>query len=282
MPEQQEQLSPQALRGAKVKAEFAPAVDAAAPDAHAADGAAAEQVPPGSKWKRLWKEQIRPLAVMLLVLFSVRSSIADWNVVPTGSMKPSIIEGDRILVNKLAYDLKFPFTTWHLAQWSDPKRGEVVVFDSPEDGTRLVKRVIGMPGDTIQLIKNNLYVNGQPAVYTPLDFNTQSQITPNEQRQYLFQYSKESVAGFSHPIILIPPYRYNPGAENDKRTWGPVTVPPGNYFMMGDNRDMSKDSRFIGFVPRGNIIGRSSAVLLSLNYDNYYMPRSQRWFRGLP
>src|SRR5205085_6755816 len=82
MPEQQEQLSPQTLHGAKVKAEFAPAVDAAAPIAPETQGAAEEQVPPGSKWKRLWKEQVRPLAIMLLVLFSVRSSIADWNVVP--------------------------------------------------------------------------------------------------------------------------------------------------------------------------------------------------------
>src|SRR5207248_6523982 len=100
---------------------------------------------------QFWREQIRPLAVMLIALFSVRSSLADWNVVPTGSMKPTIIEGDRILVNKLAYDLKVPFTTWHIAEWSNPQRGDIVVFYSPHDEKRLVKRVIGLPGDSIEL-----------------------------------------------------------------------------------------------------------------------------------
>src|SRR5262245_13885048 len=121
---------------------------------------------------RFWKEQIRPLAILILVLCSFRSAIADYNVVPTGSMKPSIIEGDRIFVNKLAYDLKVPFTTWHIATWADPHRGDVVVFESPKDGTRLVKRVIGIPGDTIQLINNQLFVNGKSAGYGVLDADT--------------------------------------------------------------------------------------------------------------
>src|SRR5215831_15298421 len=98
------------------------------------------------KW---WKQTVRPLLIVALIIFSIRSSLADWNDVPTGSMKPTILEGDRIFVNKLAYDLKVPFTTWHVAEWSNPKRGEIVVFDSPKDGQRLVKRVIGVPGDTV-------------------------------------------------------------------------------------------------------------------------------------
>src|SRR5205814_7105646 len=91
--------------------------------------------------RKLWKEEIQPLVILALVPFSIRSSLADWNDVPTGSMKPTILEGDRVYVNKLAYDLKVPFTTWHLAQWDNPKRGEIVVFYSPHDGKRLVKRV---------------------------------------------------------------------------------------------------------------------------------------------
>ena len=82
----------------------------------------------------------KPFVFVILIVLSFRSSIADWNDVPTGSMKPTILEGDRIFVNKLAYDLKVPFTTWHLAQWGDPRRGEVIVFYSPADGVRLVKR----------------------------------------------------------------------------------------------------------------------------------------------
>src|ERR1041384_5377117 len=98
--------------------------------------------------RKLWKEEIRPLVILALVLFSIRSSLADWNDVPTGSMKPTIVEGDRVFVNKLAYDFKVPFTTWHQAEWSNPRRGDIVVFYSSHDGKRLVKRVIGLPGDT--------------------------------------------------------------------------------------------------------------------------------------
>src|SRR5881227_3277938 len=105
------------------------------------------------KWLR---QELRPLLIMALVVFSIRSSLADWNDVPTGSMKPTILEGDRVFVNKLAYDLKVPFTTWHVAQWDNPRRGEIVVFYSPYDGKRLVKRVIGLPGDTIELHHDRL------------------------------------------------------------------------------------------------------------------------------
>src|SRR6516162_5299237 len=106
-----------------------------------------------------WRKDIRPLLITALAMFAVRSSLADWNDVPTGSMKPTILEGDRVYVNKLAYDLKVPFTTMHLAQWSDPQRGDIVVFYSPYDGKRLVKRVIGLPGDTLELRNNSLVIN---------------------------------------------------------------------------------------------------------------------------
>ena len=104
----------------------------------------------------------------LLILTAVRSAIADWNDVPSGSMNPTIVEGDRVFVNKLAYDLKIPFTTWHIAQWSNPKRGDIVVFFSPADGIRLVKRVIGLPGDRIEMVNDKLFINGVAAHYEPL------------------------------------------------------------------------------------------------------------------
>src|SRR5271155_1268802 len=102
------------------------------------------------RWKNAWREA-KSLLFTIIILMAVRSAIADWNDVPTGSMNPTIVQGDRVFVNKLAYDLKVPFTTWHLAQWSNPKRGDIVVFFSPVDGTRLVKRVIGLPGDQVEL-----------------------------------------------------------------------------------------------------------------------------------
>src|ERR1700761_6186787 len=117
------------------------------------------------KWEKFVRVEAKPMLIIACVLFAMRSAVADWNDVPTGSMKPTIMEGDRIFVNKLAYDLKVPFTTWHLAQWDNPKRGDIVVFFSPADGERLVKRVIGLPGDRIELRNDQLFVNDQPLKY---------------------------------------------------------------------------------------------------------------------
>src|SRR3954452_11119049 len=112
--------------------------------------------------------ETRGFVLMLLVVSSLRSALADWNDVPTGSMKPTIQEGDRVVVNKLAYDLKVPFTTIEIAKWGDPRRGDIVVLFSPVDGTRLVKRVIAVPGDRVAMLNNQLYVNGKAAHVAPL------------------------------------------------------------------------------------------------------------------
>src|SRR5215217_8297714 len=228
----------------------------------------------------VWKQRsvrflraARPFVFVVLIVLSFRSTIADWNDVPTGSMKPTILEGDRIFVNKLAYDLKVPFTTWHLAQWDNPRRGEVVVFYSPQDGVRLVKRVIGEPGDVIDLRDNRLIVNGVPAAYQPLDPEVVKQMGAEASS---LEFSAEVLGAKTHPMMTIP-FVY-PRA----RTFGPFAVPPGQYFMMGDNRDNSNDSRFYGAVPRERIVGRASKVVLSLDPEHYYKPRWGRFFRPLP
>src|SRR3954466_16186551 len=149
-----------------------------------------------------WRKDGKSLLIMVLVLFVFRSAIADWNDVPTGSMKPTIIEGDRVFVNKLAYDLKFPFTTWHMVQWDNPKRGEIVVFFSPADGIRLVKRVVGVPGDKIQLVNNELLVNGKPAQYEPLPQKIIDAIPASEQPAHKF--ATETVQEKSHAVMLTP------------------------------------------------------------------------------
>src|SRR3989442_10566823 len=95
----------------------------------------------------LWREWIRPVVVIAAVVFPLKSAVADWNWVPTGSMKPTILEGDLVFVNKLAFDLKVPFTRFHLAEWKQPSHGDIVILFSPQDETRLVKRVIACPGD---------------------------------------------------------------------------------------------------------------------------------------
>jgi signal peptidase I len=104
--------------------------------------------------KKLWEfwwEWAKPLLIVVAIMAPLRSVVADWNDVPSGSMRPTILVGDRIWVNKLAYDLKVPFSTVHVMTWSDPQRGDIIVFRSPADGKRLVKRVVAVPGDLVEL-----------------------------------------------------------------------------------------------------------------------------------
>jgi signal peptidase I len=221
---------------------------------------------------RIWRERVRPLVVLVIVLTSFRSAVADWNDVPTGSMKPSIVEGDRIFVNKLAYGLKVPFTTWHLARWDTPRRGEVVVFNSPRDGVRLVKRVVGLPGDVIELRDGRLLINGDPTEYRPTDASFLQALSDVERRQHTLK--TEMLGEHPHPVM-------HQGRWND-RSYDPVRVPEGHYFMLGDNRDNSADSREIGFVPLDQIVGRSSRVAMSFDYERWFAPRWERFFKPLP
>ena len=222
--------------------------------------------------RQYWRKEIRPILIMAVILFSIRSSLADWNDVPSGSMNPTIIEGDRVYVNKLAYDLKVPFTTWHIAQWANPQRGDIVVFYSPYDGTRLVKRVIGLPGDTVELRDDHLIINGQSVNYEPLNPDISGQLPVDEQLQS--QFATEQLPSHPHPVMAIP-------GMPAKRTFGPVTVPPGHYFMMGDNRDNSFDSRYYGAVERSRILGKATDVVWSLNKSDYWLPRAGRFFKPL-
>lgn len=229
------------------------------------------------KWKtrllRFWREWARPLIVVLVVCGSFRSAIADWNDVPTGSMKPTIVEGDRIFVNKLAYGLRVPFTSWQVIERSGPQRGDIVIFFSPQDGVRMVKRVIGLPGDRIELRDNRVYVNGKSALYGKLDDDIIAVIPPETRSRH--QFAQEIFAGPPHPMMTTP-------QTGSRKTYGPIEVPPGTYFMMGDNRDNSRDSRWFGCVPRDLIVGRATRVVLSVDPDRHYLPRWGRFFQGLP
>src|SRR5256885_12422263 len=144
--------------------------------------------------------EIRVFALMLLVVTSLRSALADWNDVPTGSMKPTIQEGDRVVVNKLAYDLKIPFTMVEVAKWGDPKRGDIVVLFSPADNVRLVKRVIGLPGDRVAMINNALFINGKP-VTNPA---TSDPVSDSEQGVVFI--ADENLDGRDHKIMITPQY----------------------------------------------------------------------------
>ena len=221
---------------------------------------------------RRWFLELRSIFVLALAVFAVRSSLADWNDVPSGSMKPTILEGDRVYVNKLAYDLKVPFTTLHLVEWGNPKRGDIVVFYSPYDGKRLVKRVIGLPGDTIELRDDTLILNGTMVEQQSFNGASLPDLSPTDRATHLF--ATENLPGRSHPIATWP-------AVPARRNFGPLTVPTGEFFMMGDNRDDSFDSRYYGPVERKRILGRASAAVLSFDRAHYWVPRWHRFFTAL-
>lgn len=210
---------------------------------------------------KAWREN-RSLLLFILLMSVFRSAVADWNEVPTGSMQPTIVEGDRIWVNKMAYDVRVPFTHISLKKIADPARGDIIIFDSEVSDKRLVKRVVGIPGDTVELRNNQLIINGERLAYTSVAATASTKDL------------QENLLGVEHLIRID-------SRGTPLSSFKPVSVPAGYYLALGDNRDNSADSRMIGFVPRDEIVGRSRSVVLSLNYDNFYIPRKDRFFHRL-
>ncbi|MES2106424.1 MAG: signal peptidase I, partial [Pseudomonadota bacterium] len=199
--------------------------------------------------------------LFLLCMLMVRSALADWYQVPSSSMYPTLVEGDRVIADRLAYDVKIPFTDVIVKHIADPQRGDIVTFSSPEDGMRLVKRLIAVPGDVVEMKDEHLIINGVKGDYQLLAAD-KKHLTP--EREYAGEQLvlHESLGKLQHGIIVMP-------EKLAMRNFGPVKVPEGQYLMLGDNRDNSKDSRFIGFVKRELITGRVKRLLFSLDGDNY-------------
>lgn len=210
---------------------------------------------------KVWRNN-KAFVLFLLLMFVFRSAVADWNSVPTGSMKPTIVEGDRIFINKMAYDVRLPFTRISLYRHAHPERGDIIVFDSEVSEIRLVKRVIGLPGDTIEMRRNKVFINGEALVYEDISVSEGSFDRTEDLlgRQYKVRVRKSG---------------------SQVSSFAATEVPAGHYLALGDNRDSSADSRAIGFVPRDEIVGRSRSVVMSLDYDNYYMPRADRFFHSI-
>ena len=215
-----------------------------------------------NKWCLQVLKEHRSLLCFVILMTVFRSSFADWNTVPTGSMKPTILEGDRILVNKMAYDIRIPFTLTSLYKTGDPARGDIIIFDSTASDLKLVKRVIGIPGDVVELENNVLRINGEQLSYDSISSTRSTEDL------------SENLLGLEHVV------RVNKSGSS-LSSFQPVTVPADYYLALGDNRDNSSDSRVIGFVPRREIVGRTRSVVMSFNYDNYYIPRSDRFFHAL-
>lgn len=206
----------------------------------------------------------------MLCMVVFRSAVADWNVVPTGSMQPTIRIGDRILVDKLAYDVRLPLTHVSLLHLADPQRGDIVVLDSQAAHERLVKRVIGLPGDRVTMRGNVIFINGHAARYVAGSYAG----IRDDQRDPA-HYEIEHYGVMRHAIRLSD-YRPSPASN-----FGPVQVPPGHYLLLGDDRDNSMDSRYFGFFPRNAIVGRARHVVASLDPEHHYLPRADRFGAAL-
>ncbi|WP_423709100.1 signal peptidase I [Undibacterium sp. WLX3042] len=221
------------------------------------------------KLKKLFSQN-KGFIVFMFGMALVRGALADYYLVPSSSMYPTLLEGDRVICDRIAYDIKLPLTDVILKHVSDPQRGDIVTFSSPEDGTRLVKRLIAVPGDVVEMRDERLLINGQTANYEAAQVATPDQLTPQREYKGLQQVYKEQLGSLNHHIIVMP-------ERASMRNFGPVRVPQGEYLMLGDNRDNSKDSRYIGFVKRELITGQVKRLMFSLNGDDYYLPRFERF-----
>ena len=210
--------------------------------------------------------------LLFLFLFGVfRTAVADWNPIPSGSMRPNLLEGDVVFVNRLAFDLKLPLTDIVVTHLGDPQRGDVVTFSSPKDGTRLIKRVIAVPGDVVEMRDEHLVINGEAAGYSLAGEGPEKLLGGGVTTA---QQLVETVNGARRRIQVMP-------QVNARRDFAPVTIPKDQFLMLGDNRDNSADSRFIGLVPRALLIGRAERVLVSADMLGNWMPRTERFGMSL-
>ena len=186
------------------------------------------------KMKSKWREYLESLIIAALIAFVVRSFVVQAFKIPSSSMEPTLLIGDHLLVNRLSYAVKVPFTDIVLLRLGKPERGDVVVFRYPVDRTKdFIKRVIAKEGDVVEIKDKVVYINGNRVDYPQ--------------------------AVYAEPSII-------PGFLNQRDNTGPVTVPRDSYFVMGDNRDRSLDSRFWGFVKYDDLVGR--ALILYFSWDN--------------
>lgn len=208
--------------------------------------------------------------LLALGLPCFRSVVADWNDVPSRAMQPTILAGDRVLVSKAAYDLRVPLSRARIARRSEPQRGDVVVFFSPEDQKRLLKRVVGTPGDRLEMRDGFLYLDSQPVTYEPLEANELKALRlRGEIDESAYQVWQEHLGEHRHLMML-------PRTPIGRGDFVPLIVPAGKYFVIGDNRANSRDSRFFGFVDRDAIVGKVTRVVFSVT--DSMSPRRGRWF----
>ena len=210
---------------------------------------------------------------ILLIVLIIRSFIIQPFRVPTGSLEPTVAPGDFILVNQFAYGLRFPAFGWKFLPIGKPKRGEIAVFHWPVDPHKdFVKRVIGLPGDSISYVNKILYINGKKAPQKFLRYTTDSNSVHGP--SWTVKVMQEDLLGVKHNIYVCAANATQCPISN-VQNFHDVVVPKGEYFMMGDNRDDSDDSRYWGFVPEKDLVGKAFLVWMSWNSAT----SSVRWHR---
>jgi signal peptidase I len=213
----------------------------------------------------------RAFLALLLAFGLARTAVADYNPVPSSSMHPTILEGDVVLVNRLAYNLKIPLTNIVLARLADPKRGDIATFASPQDGRRLIKRIVGLPGDVVSMQDKRLLINGHPVEYSLVAIGSEQ---AGDGHRLPVLEMREDLG--DHPYAI----QWLEGTAS-AATFGPLVIPPDRYLVLGDNRDNSADSRYIGLVPRALLIGRASRILVSAAITDNWLPRLDRFGKSL-
>jgi signal peptidase I len=194
---------------------------------------------PPTLGERAKREALAWLWIILIFLF-IYGVVGQARVIPSSSMEPTLLVGDHLIMDRLGYDAGVPFTNWHVSLWRMPKRQQIIILRPPYGGADLIKRVIGMPGDTLEIHDGSVWINN---------------------------------------VRLLEPYIKEP--MNPYDTFGPVNIPDGNYFVMGDNRADSYDSRYWGTVPRANVIGTPMLIYLSINDPPAPgMTQTQAWEPG--
>lgn len=220
--------------------------------------------------KNLWRDN-KGFVFFIGLMFVFRSAVADWNFVPSSSMNPTLISGNRVVVNKLAYSVRVPFTLHQIAAWGSPARGDVITFDSPKDEVNLIKRVIAVAGDRVEMADNRLTINGKAIERKLVDA---ARSVPTESGVLLAEVWSEQIGAKCFEVARI-------AAVNRSTEFEAVQVPAGHVLVLGDSRDNSNDSRFIGFIDEQRITGQAVRVAMSHNLDRFYLPRASRWWHAL-
>ncbi len=212
----------------------------------------------------------RSVFPVVLIVLLIRSFIGEPFRIPSGSMMPTLLVGDFIIVNKFAYGLRLPVTNTRILDTGSPERGDVAVFRYPVDNkTDFIKRIVAVPGDTVAYRKKTLYINGEPQ---PVELIGPYEGEGEGASHTGSLHASENLTGVRHEILVDERRPDFPSPQCSTLAHGPVTVPEGNYFAVGDNRDNSNDSRCWGFVPDDNLVGKATYIWLSWDPKRGGMP----------